>query len=73
MAYEKLGLETGDTFRSSHVDHLETGIADAHDRLDDKADSSDIPDVSGFVTQSAFAELAGRVEALENAADPDGA
>lgn len=61
MAYDRVnwanGEEGGTPTSAENFNTMDRGIADAHDRLDRKPDHSDIPDVpdlSGYVTESAL-------------------
>ena len=78
MAYETQtwadGEDGGTPITAEALNHMEDGIeqattaaAAAQAAADGKADPGDIPDVSGFVTQTDFDALVQRVSALETA------
>lgn len=55
MAYATQDWRNGDEgtpLSASRLQHIETGISEAHDAVEAKADSGDIPNVSEFVTEA---------------------
>lgn len=76
MAYDRVnwanGEEGGTPTSADNFNTMDRGIADAHDRLDQKPDHSDIPDapdLSGYVTES---DLSSALESKADSSDiPD--
>lgn len=67
MAYTPQEWRNGDTDTPLSADrllHIEQGIEDAHDGIAGKADTGDIPDVSGLATKAEVTSaLAGKADA----------
>lgn len=61
MAYEpidwKNGAEGGTPTSAANFNHMDGGIARAHEALQSKANTSDIPDVSNFISAADIPEI----------------
>lgn len=78
MAYEKRTWVNGDVITASKLNHIETGIGDAHDALATKLSAADIDDTLAVTGKPADAKAVGDAlsevdESLETKAEIDGA
>lgn len=62
MAYSKLNLKNGQKWTQDHIAHIEAGIIANEAELEKKALKTDIPDISGLVTDEELLEAIGNLD-----------